>query len=106
MRRCCYGIQTWAQENGVFAKYSEVEEVFIFGSRAKGNYKKGSDIDLAIKGKNISESLAGTIRGILEDEVPLPYQFDVVHYASISNPDFISHIDRVGIIFYQQKKVQ
>lgn len=90
--------------NAVFSRFPQVEEVLIFGSRAKGNYKKGSDIDLAIKGKEINTRLVSKIHGILEEEIPLPYKFDVVNYATISNPAFIDHINRVGVIFYQNFK--
>jgi uncharacterized protein len=88
----------------VFSRFAQVEEVLIFGSRAKGNYKKGSDIDLAIKGKNVTDNIVSKIYGILEDEILLPYKFDVVNYAAISNPEFIDHINRVGISFYQKQK--
>ncbi|MCX6291442.1 MAG: nucleotidyltransferase domain-containing protein [Bacteroidetes bacterium] len=81
-----------------------IEEVLLFGSRAKGSFKKGSDIDLALKGVEVDDQVASRIKGILEDEIHLPYQFDVVNYHSISNPDFKDHIDRVGLIFFQKKK--
>lgn len=90
--------------NSVFSRFHEVEEVLIFGSRAKGNYKKGSDIDLAVKGKKVNDNLVSHIKGILDDELPLPYKFDVVNYATISNPDFIAHINRVGVVFYKKTK--
>ena len=88
--------------NEVFIRFSDVEEVLIFGSRAKGNYKKGSDIDLALKGKKIDDSITSNIHAVLEEEIPLPYKFDVVNYSSISNPDFTSHINRVGVVFYKK----
>lgn len=34
----------------VFSRFSEVQEAVLFGSRAKGNYRQGSDIDIAVKG--------------------------------------------------------
>ncbi len=88
--------------NEVFVRFSDVEEVLIFGSRAKGNYKKGSDIDLALKGKKMDDRIASSIHAVLEEETPLPYKFDVVNYTSVSNPDFIDHINRVGIVFYKK----
>ena len=82
-----------------FSKYPEVEEVIIFGSRAKGNFKKGSDIDFAIKGKECSEELAMNIKGYLNEEVSIPYYVDVVDYASLKNKALKEHIDRIGINF-------
>ena len=93
------------QINSVFAKFPQVEEVVIYGSRAKGNYKKGSDIDLSLKGVDINLSLMHTIE--LEiDDLLLPYTFDISILRQISNPDFIEHINRVGLEFYKSEKMQ
>lgn len=93
------------QINSVFAKFPQVEEVVIYGSRAKGNYKKGSDIDLSLKGVDINLSLMHTIElGI--DDLLLPYTFDISIFKQISNPDIIEHINRVGLEFYNSEKMQ
>ena len=86
-----------------FKRYSEVEEVVLFGSRAKGNYKKGSDIDLAIKGKNLTSSLALDIKGYINEELAVPYMVDIVDYNSLTHADLKEHIDRVGVVFYSQQ---
>jgi predicted nucleotidyltransferase len=92
-----------AKINRVFAKYPQVEQVIIYGSRAKGNYKKGSDIDLSLKGQNIDLSLMQAIE--LEiDNLMLPYTFDISIFKQISNPDFTDHINRVGLEFYNSVK--
>jgi len=85
-----------------FSKYQEIDEVIIFGSRAKGNYKKGSDIDIAIKGQKSSAKLAMDIKGILNEEAPIPYYVDVVDYNSLNQPELKEHIDRVGKVFYKK----
>jgi len=69
----------------------------LFGSRAKGNYKTGSDLDLAIKGDRITYEITARFADCLNEEKPVPYFFDVVHYEAIANPMLKSHIDRVGI---------
>ena len=79
-----------------FARFPEVEEVLVFGSRAKGNYKMGSDIDLAIKGQNCSHKTAIDIAGYLNEELPIPYYADVVYYKGLKNEALKDHIDRVG----------
>ncbi len=84
----------------VFTGFSQVKEVFLYGSRAKGNYKKGSDIDLAIKGENITISCLGKIRNAL-DELFLPYTIDLCIFGTIDNPALIDHINRVGIVLYK-----
>lgn len=84
--------------NSVFFKYIEIEKIYVFGSRAKGNYKFNSDIDLAIVG-NLSSFFAEKIANELE-ELPLPYKFDVQAYSQIKNLNLKEHIDRVGIVIY------
>ncbi|BCJ85668.1 nucleotidyltransferase family protein [Effusibacillus dendaii] len=85
-----------------FIHYTQVEEVILFGSRAKGNYKKGSDIDLAIKGKECSASLALTLQSYINEELPIPYTVDVIDYNSLNHKELKEHIDRVGIKFYKR----
>jgi predicted nucleotidyltransferase len=72
-------------------------EVIIFGSRAKGNFRRGSDIDIALKGEHISFELVAGLQTRFNQEMPVPHHVDLVHYESISNQDLIDHIDRVGI---------
>lgn len=87
----------------VFESNSSVDKVFVFGSRAKGNYKAGSDIDLAIKGNDINE------KDILNLHVKLSglnllYEIDLLNYHTINEPAIKEHIDRVGIEFYSRWK--
>ncbi len=77
-------------------KYPEVRWAKIYGSRAKGNYEPGSDIDLAFSS---AENCAASLHGAL-DELPTPYLFDVTHYESIHHAGFKDHIDRVGSVIY------
>lgn len=83
-------------------KYSEIEEAIIFGSRAMGNYKKGSDVDLAIVGGNVDRNIVRRLSDELNEEYPLPYFFDVVSYKDISNEELIKHIDTVGKSIYKR----
>jgi predicted nucleotidyltransferase len=85
-----------AQIKQAIAQYSDINEVYIFGSRAKGTYKKGSDIDLAIKFSGPEHTPIQLIHDTLEEEIPLPYFFDVIDYDTIQNKELIEHIDRVG----------
>ena len=72
----------------------------MFGSRAKGNYKIGSDVDLAIKGGRLTYEITARLADCLNEDKPLPYFFDVVHYDAIAEPKLKEHIDRVGIDIY------
>ena len=87
----------------VFEEHSKVDEVMVFGSRAKGNYRPDSDIDLALKGRNISFDDILTLSGKL-DELTLPYKIDLVDYNTISEKELVSHIDRAGAVFYERWK--
>ena len=86
-----------------FEANAKVDDVIIFGSRAKGNYKEGSDIDLAVKGRNIKLDDILKLNGKL-DELNLPYKIDLIDYATIQDKDVVEHIDRMGIIFYERWK--
>ena len=88
---------------GVFAKYPQVDQAVIYGSRAKGNYKNGSDIDLTLHG---GEGLTlNILYKILEeiDDLLLPYTVDLSIFHDLSDPDFIEHIQRVGMVFYKRE---
>lgn len=87
--------------NSVFKQYSEINEVVIFGSRAKGNHRDNSDIDLAIKGNNINLSVLQQIE-IKLDELYIPVSIDLVVYNKIENTDLTNHINRVGKPFYRK----
>ncbi len=81
------------------AQYPEVKEAIIFGSRAMGNYKKGSDVDIALKG-NISQDTLLKIYVKLDQELPLPYKCDIVDYHAITNSELKTHIDQYGVPFF------
>lgn len=80
----------------ILNRYSVVDDALLFGSRAKGNFKPGSDIDLAVKGKDITRRTVACLNADFEGS-DLPYFVDVVHYDRISNAALREHIDRVGI---------
>jgi predicted nucleotidyltransferase len=86
-----------------FIKFPEVEKVIIYGSRAKGNYKKGSDIDLVLVGSGLNLTFSNKIENALDDLL-LPYTFDISIYHHISNAELIDHIARVGRVFYEKQK--
>ncbi|KAF0133902.1 MAG: DNA polymerase subunit beta [Candidatus Saganbacteria bacterium] len=100
-----YGLkeETINKINNIFAQYSQVEEAILYGSRAKGDFKKGSDIDITLKGKKLDLSLVNKI-SIEIDDLLLPYSFDLSILDQISSLDLLDHIKRRGIVFYSSKK--
>jgi len=85
-----------------FKSFTEIENVIIYGSRAIGNYKKGSDIDLAIMGEKVDLSLVNKLSVKLNEKIPVPYYFDVLDYNSLSNPELKRHIDQEGKLLYSK----
>jgi predicted nucleotidyltransferase len=88
--------------SSVFEKYPQIEKVVIYGSRAKGNYRNGSDIDLTCIGQNLDLKSLHAIENELDDLL-LPYSIDLSIFHHISNNDLIEHIERVGKVFYEMK---
>ncbi|WP_162339639.1 nucleotidyltransferase domain-containing protein [Cyclobacterium salsum] len=87
----------------VFEKYREIEEVLIYGSRAKGNYREGSDIDITLKGERLTHNHLTSIKQDM-DELNTPYLFDISIYHLLKSHSLVEHIDRVGRVFYQHKE--
>lgn len=85
----------------VLEKNKRIENVVLFGSRAMGTFNNGSDIDIALKGENL------TIKDINEASVSLedllfPYKLDFLIYERIQEKALIEHINRVGISLYSK----
>lgn len=87
----------------VLQHHPEVTEVYLFGSRAKGNFRTGSDVDLALKGDKLTAEIVSSISYQLNEETTLPYKFDVLNYHTISNKNLKEHIDRIGIHLFPIK---
>jgi predicted nucleotidyltransferase len=79
-----------------------VDKAIIFGSRAKGNYKPGSDVDIALKGNDLTFDDVAGISYLLNEETSMPYKFDLLNYHTVKEPELKEHIDRVGIEFYSR----
>ena len=95
-------IKTLSQLIAIFTTYHKIERVIIFGSRALGNAKPGSDVDLAFSGKNVTSHLVSLIQSYLEEETMLPYFFDCIHFESIHNKELLTHINDHGKVLYER----
>lgn len=87
----------------VFEKYPEIQKVIIYGSRAKGNFREGSDIDITLKGENLNYSLLTSIESDI-DELNTPYLFDISIWDKLNSSSLVDHIERVGKVFYPIKE--
>ncbi len=98
-----YGLRQIDIDNfvSIISENAKVERIVLFGSRAKGNFKNGSDIDLALIGKELK------LNDILDfmvkiDDLFLPYKFDLIIYDRIQEPALIKHIDTVGKLLFER----
>ncbi len=78
-----------------------VERALLYGSRAKGTYGRGSDIDLVLEGRQLNDIQVLTLETQLDDLL-LPYQIDLSRLAAIQDEALLEHIQRVGRVFYQR----
>ncbi len=100
-----YGLNdtTIEQIRVVLSRYREVERAVLYGSRARGTAKIGSDIDLTlIGGDDLDLSILGKIFDDLDDLL-LPYTFDLSLFSLISDPDMRAEIQRTGAVFYERR---
>ena len=85
---------------GVFRSHPAITCAILYGSRAKGNFKTGSDIDLTLDGDSICfEELAKVEQEL--DDLLLPYTVDISILRQLTHPGLLDHIRRVGVTFYQ-----
>jgi predicted nucleotidyltransferase len=98
-----YGLSDRTLETltALFEKRSGIREVILYGSRALGTYRNGSDIDITLRTDD-----SFTFTDLLHlmgdfDESPLPYLADISLYRDIENPDLKAHIDRAGKVLYR-----
>jgi predicted nucleotidyltransferase len=98
-----YGLTETTVENicAVFARFPEIEKAILYGSRAKGNFKTGSDIDLTLCGEALTSDLCSTIASALDD-LMLPYTIDLSVFDELNHEKLREHIERVGVLFYER----
>ena len=95
---------TVARIKSVLAGFPEVEKALLYGSRAKGNYRNGSDIDLTLFGDGLTENVVSRIYWALDDLL-LPYKIDLSLFSGLKHPALIDHIRRVGIPLFERAAI-
>ena len=98
-----YGLNdtNFGQILSVLAMNQQVESAILFGSRAKGTYKPGSDVDIALKGPELKLKDILALQNLLDD-FDQPYIFDLILYHTITEPALISHIEKTGIEIFRR----
>ncbi|MCX6274245.1 MAG: nucleotidyltransferase domain-containing protein [Bacteroidetes bacterium] len=87
---------------GKIAPHPEIEKAVIFGSRAIGNYKNGSDVDIALFGSDVSFKLTADISAELNEHTTQPYFFDLLNFNSIDNDDLKRHVNDFGKVIFER----
>ena len=86
----------------LFARQKEIEQVILYGSRAKGTHKPFSDVDITLLGIGLSRSHLNRLMADM-DESSLPYFFDVSILSKITNPDLREQIEKTGVVLYRRE---
>lgn len=86
----------------LFSSCPDIDKVILYGSRATGNYNRGSDVDLALIGKRITHNTRCHINYKLEEESPTLLWFDVLHYDTLKNEKLRYEIDRNGKVIFEK----
>ena len=93
--------ETITRINSIFSKYPEIKEVIIYGSRAKGNFRPGSDIDITLVGEHLTDDIRSKV-WIEIDDLNTPYLFDISVFHLLGTKSLVEHINRVGKVFYMK----
>lgn len=92
-------VQVIDQLRAVFSRYPDIKLVYLFGSRAAGNFRDGSDIDLAVLAPAMTES-AFTALWNEVDSLPLVFKVDCIHFEQLENAALKQKILDSGVKFY------
>ena len=84
----------------LFLGYPEIEKVMIYGSRGRGDFEHGSDVDLALSGKGITSEIVSHIHTILEEDSPTYLWFDVLHLDTLKNEKLKEQIEKYGKLIF------
>jgi predicted nucleotidyltransferase len=85
----------------VLSQNESIERTVLFGSRAKGTYHEGSDIDLCLTGTDINLSVLSRLEARIDD-LDMPWKVDLVPEAMIDSKALLDHIHRVGAVLYER----
>ena len=86
----------------LFQQHTDIEQVWLYDSRAKGIHEPGSDVDLALVGSDIGRTTVGEVHFVLEENSPMPFFFDVLHWNTLANEKLKHEIQRTVQLLYQR----
>lgn len=80
-----------------FAEIHKLKKVILFGSRARGDYTRASDIDLAVCGGNITDFALD-----VDEETSTPLKYDIVDLNSAVQEELLKSIETEGKLLYEK----
>lgn len=89
--------------NSFFSEIDNLEKVVLYGSRAKGNYKRFSDVDITLTGDHLTMNDLYKLQDLFYYS-DLPYMYDISIFKNITNPDLADHINRRGIVLWTRER--
>lgn len=87
----------------ILESFEKVEKAVVYGSRAMGNSKKNADIEIAVFGNEIEQNIEDRMFGALNEEIPIPYIIDVLHYDSLESKELKEQIREQGKLIYEKQ---
>lgn len=90
-----------ARIQGILATFPAIEQATLYGSRALGRHRPGSDIDLTLSGVDLDPRTLARLDAALDDLL-LPWRFDLSWQVSLQSPELNDHIKRAGVVFYRR----
>jgi len=93
-------ILNYKQIHAVLSSFPDIKKVILYGSRARGDHKKTSDIDLTMIGENLNSSTLAQVESAIDDLL-LPYKVDISLFKDIDNVNLIHNINTQGVVFYE-----
>lgn len=100
-RRFGFSDKEWLQLQHILSLNHNIERGILYGSRAKGNFKEFSDVDITLTGSQLSRHDLLRLRASFH-ESSLPYTFDLSIFPKLNNPQLIDHIKRRGVVIYER----
>jgi len=88
----------WERILEAIKAHKDIEKAVLFGSRAMGNYKRGSDVDIALSGTHLTSAIVDKVSIQLNQHTTMPYHFDILNGNTIENKNLQKHIDENGVV--------
>jgi len=79
------------------ARRYHIKKVILFGSRARGDFKRTSDIDLAAEGGDFSRFAVD-----VDEETSTLLEFDIIDLDRNMQEELLESIRREGVIIYEE----